>query len=345
VDVSWLEGVQSGGFGGLGTAFLVQAAVGLSRVPTGFYGEAVRLIAEGRLWGPALEMAGLLFFAWVGLFLAWRALLRFHRAPASRMAGRPSAADRFLARAPGVEGLLIRRELLDLYRNPRARLLAFVPLILAVAMRLLSLRPLLVHWRGASTDAWIVAGLTVYGVVVFALTFAQNLFGYDGESLGALLAAPLDPRRVLRAKLRALMIAAALVAGVQSTLFALYLAHARLVPWLLGLASAAVLVPVLLIAGAFVSIRFATRYHANLERRDRQPRVAIVTGMIAAGLGAAPLVLLLRARGQAAPRLEDAAVLVALALLAALLFRALRPLAERTFARSREEVLQALRRE
>ncbi|MDF1562320.1 MAG: hypothetical protein P1V51_04710 [Deltaproteobacteria bacterium] len=342
VDVSWLT-AAAGSFGALSPKFLLEASLGLSRVPTGFLGEALRLLAQGRLLGPALEVMGLLFFTWVGLFVAWRALLRFHRRGGEAGAGRGGRTDRFLSGARDLPSLLARREIIDLWRNPRARLLAFVPLILAVAMRLLSLRPLVVHWRGESADAWIVAGLTSYGVVVFSLTFAQNAFGYDGRSLGMLLAAPLEPALILRAKLRVLAGLSLLVAAVQCAFYSLYLSEGGLVPFGLGLAATACLVPALLLTGAFVSVRYATPYHANLERRDQQPRVAIVTGMIAAALGGAPLGLILWRNGEAAPTGGDVALLATIALAYALAFRLLRPLAEAHFVRRREAVLDALR--
>lgn len=341
VDVSWLT-AAAGSFGALSPAFLYQAAVGLSRVPTGYLGEALRLLADGRLLGPLLEILGLFFFSWVGLYLAWRALLRFHRREGEPSASRPGWADRFLGAAPNLASVLARREIIDLWRNPRARLLAFVPLILAVAMRLLSLRPLVVFWRGESADAWIVAGLTAYGVVVFALTFAQNAFGYDGRSLGMLYAAPIDPREILRAKLRVLAGFSGAVALFQCTFYSFYLSRGGLIPFALGLAAAGCLIPTLLLAGSFVSVAYATPYHANLERRDQQPRIAIVTGMIAASLGGAPLALILRANAERAPTLFDVTLLATLALGYTLVFRLLRPLAEAHFVRRRERVLLAL---
>jgi len=341
VDVSWLT-TAAGNFGALSPAFLLQSIVGLSRVPTGYLGEGLRMLAEGRVFGPMLELSGLLAFACVGFGFAWCFMLQ--RPDDSRAGSRRGGGGGLglLKRAGSVERTLVWRELLDLFRNPKARLLFFVPLVLAVAMRLLSMRPLIEFFVGELAQAWILTGLTLYGLTIFSLTFMQNAFGYDGRSLAWLLAAPITPRQIMRAKLQALQLAALLVLLFDCSFFALYFGIEWIGLWLYAFFAGLCLLYALLGIGALVSVRFATRYHAGLERRDQQPRSAILTGLFATSVGAAPALQLLRVREGQPLEFQAVMLLGGAALLYALCYRLARPSLEGFFEARKQRVLHAL---
>lgn len=342
VDLSWI--FAAGGGAGMTPAFAVQAAQGLSRVPTGYLGEALLELGSGRALGPLIEAAGMIWFTFVGLYLAWRLLLRFHQVPrTSGAAGRTQRRANPFARTRGPLGTLAIREAYDLYRNPRARLLFFVPFVLAVALHLCSARDLLRAVLGPVADAWLLGGLCIYGVVVFGVGFAQNQFGYDGRGLATILASPTDVAVAMRAKNLVHGIAAALLATLLAAFYVLYFRHGGVLDVAAGLAGVAVLIPVLLAAGNLVSTTWPVRFHASLERRDSQPRVAVLCGIAAASVGSAPLTWLLDHRGT--PDLVTVLVLTGCAVVAWAGYLAARPFAERRLRARREAVLLAVSRE
>ena len=342
VDLSWL--IAAGGGAGMAPAFVVQAAQGLSRVPTGYLGEGLLELAGGRVLGPLVEAAGLAWFAAVGLYAAWRLLLRFHQVPrTSGAAGRQQRARNPFATTRSALTTLAVREAYDLFRNPRARLLFFVPFVLSVALHLFSARGLVRYLAGPATDAWLLGGLCLYGVVVFGVGFAQNLFGYDGRGLATILASPTDLAVAMRAKNLVHGAAAALLATTLAAYYVLYFGHGGVWDVAAGLMAVAVLLPVLLTVGNFVSTTWPVRFHASLERRDRQPRVAILCGIAAASVGSAPFSWLLVHRG--APGPVTVALLAGCAAVAWGVYRALLPAAEARLRARRERVLLAVSRD
>lgn len=344
VDLSWLF-QAAGGLGATTPDFAVQAALGLSRVPTGYLGEGLRELALGRPLGAFLELFGLLWFGAVGFYVAWRLLLRFHRAPSGRATATTSRPERrIFARAPTRFRALLLREAVDLVRNPRARLLFFVPFLLAVALKLLSARRLLVWLVGPATDAWFLGSLCLYAVVIFGVSFAQNAFGYDGRGLATLLAAPIDPGEILRAKNLVHGAAGIVLALLLCGFYLAYFRHGGPADVAVSLAGVAAMVPVLLAVGNLASVRWPTRFHASLERRDRQPRVAILTGIAASSIGGAPFVLLVRHAG-GAPGFGTAAVIAAVAVVYWAGYLLAWPAAARAVVARREAVLLGVTRE
>lgn len=301
VDVSWLSAV-GGDFGSMTPAFALRAALGLSRVPTGFLGEGLRGLAEGRLLGAGLELAGLWYFAALGLFVAWRLQGRVtgDAARGAGLSGRARRLDPF-AHGAGARRALVVREALDLWHNPRARLLFFVPFLLLATGRLFAARELVGYLAGPAVDAWLMGGFVVYGVVVFAMTFAQNAFGYDGRGMAMLLAAPVDLGEVVRAKHLVHGLAGATLAVLLALFYRFSFRSGGLWEVTLAISAGLALIPSLLTVGSLVSVFYPMPFHANLDRRDRQPRMAVTAGLMASGLGASPLVLALEVTGQARP--------------------------------------------
>ncbi|HUB09572.1 MAG TPA: hypothetical protein VMB50_21385 [Myxococcales bacterium] len=341
VDASWLLDL-GGGLGVLSMEVVVNAARALGRVPPGFLGSGLALLGRGRVGGALLRAGALGAFAVVGYAIAYRLLLQFHRQSfrggRGNRRGNPFAGTRRLSRT------LFAREALDLWHNPRARLLASVPFLLAILLRLLSGRDLVIFLAGKTADAWIVGALCLYGAVVLASTFSQNAFGYDGQGLAALLAAPIDPRALLVAKNELHGLAGAALALAVSLFVAVYFRTLHFVDWACAMAGVAALLPVLLAAGNFLSLLFPVRFHANLERRDRLPFAASMLGVAAAAIGSLPFTLALRAAGRRGPTLATFAAIAGCAVVAWIVYRALLPPALALLDRRRELVLQAVTR-
>ncbi|MHB8421043.1 MAG: hypothetical protein ACYDCL_23475 [Myxococcales bacterium] len=341
VDARWLRDLGDG-LNALSLAVVVNAARALGRVPPGFLGAGLALLGRGRVGAALLRALGLLLFGGAGYAVAYRLLLSFHRQGSGAFRrgrrGNPFASTRRVATT------LLAREALDLWHNPRARLLASVPFLLAIVLRLLSGRELILFLAGRTADAWIVGGLSLYAAVVLGSTFSQNAFGYDGHGLAALLAAPVDPRAVLVAKNRLHGLAGAALALALSLFVAGYFRTVRPLDWACAMAGVAALLPVLLTAGNFLSVLFPVRFHANLERRDRLPFAASMLGVGAAAAGALPFTLALRAAGRTGPSLGTLAAIAGGAALTWLLYLALLPPAIALLDRRREWVLQAVTR-
>ncbi|MFY0573566.1 hypothetical protein ACN28S_03625 [Cystobacter fuscus] len=192
-----------GGVDKLDMALIVDATLALGRVPSGLFGDALLHLTYGSTRHALADGLGMLVFTFLGMALAYALLLRFHRGvgragPAVKEAGDHDPFAHTRTRFT----TLLAREALDLWRNPRARLLAAVPFVLAILMKLTSARALAEFALGASADAWLMGGLCIYGAVVMASTFSQNTFAYDGHGLALLLAAPVELGDVLRAKNR-----------------------------------------------------------------------------------------------------------------------------------------------
>lgn len=344
VDTSWLT-AAGGGLSALKVDVLANAAVALGRVPSGFFGDAQLQLAFGH-WGAAvLDGVGLVLFTAVGLWSAHALLSRFYRRVGRGGPGAGEQVDRDpFPRTGSLAHTLFVREALDLWKNPRARLLAAVPFILAILLKLLSARDLFVFALGASADAWVMGGLCLYGAVVIASTFSQNMFGYDGHGFAALVASPVPLAEVCRAKNRVHAAGALLLATMVALFYRAYFGHggwAELGTALLGVLA---LVPVLLTAGNFLSVAFPVKFHASLKRRDKLPFAASMLGVLAASIGTAPFAWSLRLTGPGANR-QTVAMVALLAALDWMLYRALFPLALRRLHARREHVLLAVTRE
>ena len=349
VDTSWLtQAASAGGVDGLDLDFALQAALGMSRVPTGLPGEALRMLRAGRPGAAALEVAMLAFFFLHGLWFAHRALVSAHRRGGGARHGeaaQPAAARRApFVWARDTRVALLLRELLDLWHNPRARLLVFAPFVLTVALRVFSAPALIGWWLPHTAELWMVGGLCLYAVVVFATTFSQNLFGYDGRAMAAFLAAPLPLAQVVQAKARAHALAAFALAGALILFFRLYTGQGGLLTALAALLGVATLLPVMLTTGAFVSARWPARFHTSMERRDEQPRAALAIGVASASVGAAPLLAVARGAAGRGISALDLVWLGGAAALAWALAWALRPVALRAILARREAILGAVSR-
>ncbi|HZI12540.1 MAG TPA: hypothetical protein VE153_19310 [Myxococcus sp.] len=346
VDTSWLTAVGEAGVGGLDMSIIINAAVALGRVPPGFFGDGLGQLAWGRLRVALLEAGGLAFFTAMGMGVAYALLLRFHRQAGRAGPQRKESGDTDpFARTRTRFSTLVMREALDLWRNPRARLLVAVPFILAILLKLLSGRDLFVYMLGPSADAWLMGGLCIYGAVVIASTFSQNTFAYDGQGFAIFLAAPLDLGDVLKAKNRVQGAAALGMAVLVAVFYRVYFGFGTAVDLACALGAVVAVVPVLLAAGNFLSLYFPVKFHASLKRRDKVPLTASMLGIVAASAGCMPFGWALRLAGPGGPTWQTAAMIVLCAGLNVALYRAVLPLALRVLELRREVVLHAVTRE
>ena len=346
IDTSWLTAVGEAGVGALDMSVILNATLALSRVPSGFFGDALGQLAYGSRRMAVAEAMGMLFFTLLGLWVAYALLLRFHRqsgraGPARKESGDSDPFSRTRSRAT----TLWVREALDLWRNPRARLLVSVPFVLSILLKLMSGRALFVYLLGDTADAWLMGGLCIYGAVVMASTFSQNTFAYDGHGLAVFLSAPMKLGDVLRAKNGVQGLAALGMALGVALFYRVYFGMGTWRDMLCALLAVTAVVPVLLAAGNFLSLYFPVKFHANLKRRDKLPLTASMLGIAAAGVGCMPFGWALRLVGRSGP---DERVLLALALFVLLhgaAYRVLLPLALRLLEQRRELVLRAVTRE
>ncbi|QSQ19847.1 hypothetical protein JY651_31775 [Pyxidicoccus parkwayensis] len=346
IDTSWLTEMGDAGVSALDMTLIINAAVALGQVPPGFFGDGLGQLALGRLRIALMEAAGLGFFAAVGMAVAYALLLRFHR-QAGRAGARSaeSGDSNPFARTRTRFSTLVMREALDLWRNPRARLLASVPFILAILLKLLSGRDLFVFLLGRSADAWLMGGLCIYGAVVIASTFSQNTFGYDGQGFAVFLAAPVDLADVLRAKNGVQAAGGLGMALLVAVFYRVYFGFGTVVDMLCAMAAVMAVVPMLLAAGNFLSLLFPVKFHASLKRRDKVPLTASMLGIFAASAGCMPFGWALRFAGKDGPTWQTAAMVALCAGLNVALYRGVLPLALRLLEQRRELVLQAVTRE
>ncbi|WNG24387.1 hypothetical protein F0U62_10475 [Cystobacter fuscus] len=346
IDTSWLTAVGEGGVDKLDMALIVDATLALGRVPSGLFGDALLQLTYGSTRHALADGLGMLVFTFLGMALAYALLLRFHRGvgragPAVKEAG---DSDPF-AHTRTRFTTLLAREALDLWRNPRARLLAAVPFVLAILMKLTSARALAEFALGASADAWLMGGLCIYGAVVMASTFSQNTFAYDGHGLALLLAAPVELGDVLRAKNRVQGLAAGGMALAVGIFYRVYFGRGSALDFLCAMAAVLAVIPVLLTAGNFLSLFFPVKFHASLKRRDKLPLTASLLGIGAASVGCAPFVWALRSTGTSGPEGRTLALLALCAAFSGALYRALLPLGLRLLEQRKEGVLRAVTRE
>ncbi|MCE9669437.1 hypothetical protein LY474_16625 [Myxococcus stipitatus] len=346
IDTSWLTAVGEAGMGALDMTLIINAAVALGRVPPGFFGDGLGQLAWYRPRVAMAEALGLAFFAAMGMAVAYALLMRFHRQAGRAGPQMKDSGDRDpFARTRTRFATLVLRESLDLWRNPRARLLASVPFILAILLKLLSGRDLFVFLLGGSADAWLMGGLCIYGAVVIASTFSQNTFAYDGQGFAAFLAAPLDLADVLRAKNQVQACAALGMAVLVALFYRVYFGFGTLVDVACALAAVLGVVPMLLAAGNFLSLYFPVKFHASLKRRDKVPLTASMLGILAASAGCMPFGWALRLAGKDGPTWTTVTLVTASAALNLLLYRLVLPLALRVLERRKEVVLRAVTRE
>ena len=346
VDTSWLFRFREAGMQAVPDTLLFDAALALGRFPTGYFAHA---LSHGRDPGVVLvvaDLAALAEWASVALVVAWGLLIDFHRQ--SGGGGPQNGATRRanpFAHTRTLFGTLVTREALDLWHNPRARLLVSVPFLLAILLRLLSGRDLLVFFLGASADAWLLGGLCVYGAVVMGSTFSQNAFAYDGQGFSVFLAAPLELGLVLKAKNLVHALAGATLAVAVGVFYRLYFGHGALLDAALAIASVATLIPCVLTVGNFLSLYFPVKFHVNLKRKDRLPFAASMIGIGAAAVGTSPFAWALRLAGRDGPTLGTLARVTAAALAGWGLYRLTLPWALTKLTLRRELVLRAVTRE
>jgi ABC-2 type transport system permease protein len=344
VDVSWLVGMT--GVGDVDADLVLgNAVLALGRFPTGLFAHALAASHAGALGRVILDTAALVVFMLAAIFIAHRLLEVFHehaeRAPSG---GRLQRRDP-IATTGSQFSTLVVREALDLWNNPRARLLASVPFLLAILLKILSGRELIRFFAGPAVDAWLMGGLCLYGAIVIGATFSQNAFAYDGQGFAMFLSAPISLAEVLRAKNVVHGFGAMALAGIVAVFYAVYFRAGGVIDVALSLAGAACLVPVLLTAGNFLSISFPVKFHSNLKRRDRLPLVASMLGMAAASAGASPWAAAVRIDPGASPGLPSLGAVATAAALAWALYWVSYPAVVRRMLSRREFIWRAVTRE
>jgi ABC-2 type transport system permease protein len=346
IDTSWLTAVGEGGVEKLDMAIIIDATIALGRVPSGFFGDALLELSYGYRRNALVDGVGMVFFALLGLGLAYALLLRFHRNVGRAGPSEKESGDNDpFARTRTTYTTLLAREALDLWRNPRARLLASVPFVLAILLKVTSGRALFEYLLGASADAWLMGGLCIYGAVVMASTFSQNTFAYDGHGLAMLIAAPVELGDVLRAKNVVQGTAAGAMGLLVGLFYRVYFGKGSALDFLCAMTAVVAVVPVLLAAGNFLSLYFPVKFHASLKRRDKLPLTASMLGIVAASVGCAPFVWALRFAGKSGPSGQTLAMIALCAAFNVILYRSLLPLALRLLGQRREIVLRAVTRE
>jgi ABC-2 type transport system permease protein len=346
IDTSWLFAMGEKGVGGVPDTLIADAALALGRVPSGWFGHGLLALWGGYKTSALSDFLGLVELTILAMVVAYGLLLDFHRQ--SGRAGPSSGQARDtnpFQRTPDRFATLVVREAVDLWHNPRARLLAAVPFVLAILIKLLSGRDLFVYFLGATADAWVLGGLCLYGAIVIASTFSQNTFAYDGHGFLVFLAAPVDLGLVLKAKNAVHAFAAALLSVMCGVFYVVYFGHGTLLDVLCAFSAVGGLVPVLLTAGNFLSLYFPVKFHANLKRRDKLPFAASMLGVAAASVAGAPFGFLLRAQGKAGPTLTTLLLLATCAVIAWALWYAMLPFAIRLLKQRREFVLRAVTRD
>lgn len=346
IDTTWLFNLGKAGVQAVPDTLVQDATLALGRFPTGFFAHALTSAAEGRGGRALFDVAGLLVFTAIAMFVAWRLLLDFHQnsGRAAPLSSAERASNPFV-RPKTLFGTLVIREALDLWHNPRARLLVAVPFVLGILFKLLSGRSLFAFFLVETTDAWLLGGLCVYGAIVMGSTFSQNAFAYDGHGFSAFVAAPIDLGQVLRAKNLVHACAGAGLAVLVAIFYVSYFRHGGPLDVALALASVSALIPVVLTVGNALSLYFPVKFHANLKRRDKLPFLASMIGVAAAGVGTWPLAWALRQCGTSGPTLATLAFVLAAATVAWGVYALTLPLAVSRLVIRRELILRAVTRE
>lgn len=346
IDTSWMYQVGAN-VQAVPDSLIADAALALGRVPPGWFGDALWHLAHGHWLSAVGDFLGLLELTLVTLVVAYGLLMGFHKnsgraGPAPSASARPSNP---FAKTEKRFSTLVLREAIDLWHNPRARLLASVPFILSILLKLLSGRDLFVFAFGLTADAWLMGGLCLYSAVVIASTFSQNTFAYDGHGFAVFLASPVELSDVLRAKNLVHAGAAFGLAVLEAVFYVTYFRHGSLVDVLCTLLGVVSLLPVLLTVGNFLSLYFPVKFHANLKRRDKLPFAASMIGVAAASLGSAPWAWALRFALDEGASWSTVGVLSLVTAMNWLIYRGFLPLAMRLLVQRREIVMRAVTRE
>lgn len=346
VDTSWLARLSEVGADAVPDTVIAEAVVALGRFPTGFFAHAMTFSARGNGVAVLADCVWLVQLAVLALVVAWGLLIAFHR-NAGRGGGKMASsreANPFVA-TKTLWGTLVVREALDLWHNPRARLLTAVPFVLGILFKILSGRSLVVFLTSDTADAWLLVGLCSYGSMVLGSTFSQNAFGYDGQGFAAFLAAPVPLRAVLKAKNFVHAAAGGGLALAAGLFYRLYFGHGSSRDMLCAAAATLTLIPLLLTAGNFLSLYFPVKFHADLKRRDKLPLAASMLGVGAAAAGTAPMAFLLRHSAGRGPTWLTLAAGAGAALIAWGVYWVSWPRAAACLDRRREFVLRAVTRE
>ena len=300
VDVGWLY-EQGGGLGlqsELELSQFANVALAFSKIPSGYLGEALMALAENRPAGALLELTGLLVLALLGLWGSRNRLKGSHHREAATEAIRDQRWDIFSG-AGSVHALLARREVFELWRNPRVRLLVMVPLVLIIVLHLISANELIIHFFGNVSQLWLMAGIGLYASALMLLTFNHNTFAYDGRGLLLLMGAPVTPLQIIRSKAGVHQVFTLLLGiGVSLFYWRFVVPELSVWWWLLAASAVPVLVPVSVTTGLWLSVLYPVKLDASLNRRERQPMVVSVVGFGSCLLGALPFVLGVRWIGQ-----------------------------------------------
>ncbi|MFT3839578.1 MAG: hypothetical protein QM723_21520 [Myxococcaceae bacterium] len=346
VDASWLTAI-GGNVQAVPDSIIRDAANALSIFPTGWYAGALRALKSGEEVHAVKNLVDLGCMTLIILVIAYGLLIDFHRKSGRGGPGAtPAERQANPFKRTGSEfSTLVMREALDLWHNPRARLLASVPFVLSVLLKLLSARALFYFLFGKTTDTWVMGGLAMYTAVVMASTFSQNAFAYDGHGFTVFLSAPLPLGDVLKAKNLVHAGAAAGLAIICSLFYVVYFRRGSALDVAVALGGVAGLIPVLLTVGNFLSLFFPVKFHANLKRRDKLPFAASMMGVAAAGLGSSPWGWAIRQCGKDGPTPATLATVVAFAVIAWSVYWVLRPSALKLLVERRELILRAVTRD
>lgn len=346
VDTSWLFELGRAGVDAVPDTVVEDATRALGRFPTGFFAHALlaSVTHDGvRVLSDVLALVELTLLAMV---VAWGLLMDFHRQSgrAGPAVGEQRSRNPFVA-PKTLFGTFVVREAVDLFHNPRARLLVAVPFVLAILLKLLSGRALFVFLLGATADAWLLGGLSVYGAIVLGSTFSQNAFAYDGHGFSAFLAAPIELGDVLRAKNLVHACAGGGLGALVSIFYVVYFGFGSALDVALALASVATLIPVVLTVGNGLSLYFPVKFHANLKRRDKLPFVASMIGLGAAVVGTWPMAAALRLAGKGGPTMYSLLTVAGAAICAWGVYALTLPRWVALLDRRREFILRAIIRE
>jgi ABC-2 type transport system permease protein len=345
IDTRWLTQL-GGGIEVVPDALIQDAAIALARFPTGWFGAGLHVLWAGRTFRAFELLTQMVMFTMIAMTVAYGLLLHFHRhtGRGGPTEGETREANPF-RRTQGTFATLLLREAVDLWHNPRARLLATVPFVLSILLKVLSGRDLFAYLLGRTADAWVMGSLCLYSAVVIASTFSQNTFAYDGHGFTVFLAAPVELGRVLLAKNLVHAAGAFAIASLEAAFYVTYFGHGTGYDVAAALLGVSVLVPVLLAAGNFLSLYFPVKFHADLARRDKLPFAASMLGVGAAALGAAPFSAALKLRGEDGVDLSTLALLGASAAGTFMVYRLTLGPAMRLLVLRRERVLRAVTRE
>jgi ABC-2 type transport system permease protein len=346
IDTSWLTEIGAN-VQAVPDSLIADAQLALGRFPSGWFGQGLAALGHHAPVKAVENLFGTIELTMITMVIAYGLLLQFHR-QTGRAGPGPSAEARSanpFQRTQRRFSTLVVREAIDLWYNPRARLLAAVPFVLSILLKLLGGRGLFSYFLGATADAWVLGGLSIYGAVVIGSTFSQNTFAYDGHGFSVFLAAPVKLGDVLKAKNLVHASAALLLAVLEMIFYRVYFGHGTALDLACAFMGVVALIPALLTAGNFLSLYFPVKFHANLKRRDKLPFVASMLGVAAASAGSAPWGWALRLCGKEGPNGTTLLLMTLSAALAWVVYRGFLPLALRLLEQRREIVLRAVTRD